>query len=141
MAARNIWFDEEPMLPGLTYNLKSENKTTTSTFLNLKIKLNVDNLDHVAGKTLEINEVGSCNLNTAKPLAFDPYAENIDTGSFILIDRFTNATVAAGMIEFGLRRATNLRWQELSINKAEIGRASCREAGAIWVLAGCGRRT
>jgi len=143
MAARIIWFDEEPMLPGRNYTLKSGNQTTTATVLNLKFKLNVDNLDHVAGKTLEINEVGSCNLNTAKPLAFDPYAENIDTGSFILIDRFTNATVAAGMIEFGLRRATNLRWQELSINKAARAVLKEQKPCVLWFtgLSGAGKST
>ena len=143
MAARIIWFDEEPMLPGRAYMLKSGNQTTTATVLNLKFKLNVDNLDHVAGKTLEINEVGSCNLNTAKPLAFDPYAENIDTGSFILIDRFTNATVAAGMIEFGLRRATNLRWQELSINKAARATLKEQKPCVLWFtgLSGAGKST
>ena len=102
IAARLIWFDEEPMLPGRPYTLKCGCQTTTATVSSLKYKLNVDNLDHVAGKTLELNEVGLCNLTTAKALVFDPYAENGDTGSFILIDRFTNATVAAGMIEFGL---------------------------------------
>ena len=143
MAARIIWFDEEPMLPGRNYTLKSGNQTTTATVLNLKFKLNVDNLDHVAGKTLEINEVGSCNLNTAKPLAFDPYAENIDTGSFILIDRFTNATVAAGMIEFGLRRATNLRWQELSINKSARAVLKGQKPCVLWFtgLSGAGKST
>jgi len=143
MAARIIWFDEEPMLPGRNYTLRSGNQTTTATVLNLKFKLNVDNLDHVAGKTLEINEVGSCNLNTAKPLAFDPYAENIDTGSFILIDRFTNATVAAGMIEFGLRRATNLRWQELSINKAARAVLKEQKPCVLWFtgLSGAGKST
>jgi bifunctional enzyme CysN/CysC len=113
------------------------------TVLNLKYKLNVDNLDHVAGKTLELNEVGSCNLNTTKALAFDPYADNADTGSFILIDRFTNATVAAGMIEFGLRRATNIKWQELAINK--LARAGLKEQQpcVLWFtgLSGAGKST
>ena len=143
MAARIIWFDEEPMLPGRAYTLKCGNQTTTATVLNLKYKLNVDNLDHVAGKTLEINEVGSCNLNTAKALVFDPYAENIDTGSFILIDRFTNATVAAGMIEFGLRRATNVRWQELSIDKAARAGLKEQKPCVLWFtgLSGAGKST
>ena len=143
MAARIIWFDEEPMLPGRAYTLKCGNQTTTATVLNLKYKLNVDNLDHVAGKTLEINEVGSCNLNTAKALVFDPYADNIDTGSFILLDRFTNATVAAGMIEFGLRRATNVRWQELSIDKAARAGLKEQKPCVLWFtgLSGAGKST
>ena len=143
VAARLVWFDEEPMLPGRAYTLKCGCQTTTATISNLKYKLNVDNLDHVAGKTLELNEVGSCNLSTAKALVFDPYAENTDTGSFILIDRFTNATVAAGMIEFGLRRATNVQWQELSINK--LARAGLKEQKpcVLWFtgLSGAGKST
>ena len=143
MAARLIWFDEEPMLPGRAYTLKCGCQTTTATVSSLKYKLNVDNLDHVAGKTLELNEVGSCNLNTAKALVFDPYAENADTGSFILIDRFTNATVAAGMIEFGLRRATNIQWQELSIDKGARAGLKEQKPCILWFtgLSGAGKST
>jgi bifunctional enzyme CysN/CysC len=143
IAARLIWFDEEPMLPGRAYTLKCGCQTTTATVSNLKYKLNVDNLDHVAGKTLELNEVGSCNLSTAKALVFDPYAENADTGSFILIDRFTNATVAAGMIEFGLRRATNIQWQELFIDKAARAGLMAQKPCVLWFtgLSGAGKST
>jgi bifunctional enzyme CysN/CysC len=143
MAAKIVWFDEEPMLPGRAYTLKCGCQTTTATVLNLKYKLNVDNLDHVAAKTLELNEVGSCNLSTNKPLVFDSYAENSDTGSFILIDRFTNATVAAGMIEFGLRRATNIQWQELSINKAARAGLKEQKPCVLWFtgLSGAGKST
>ena len=143
IAARLIWFDEEPMLPGRTYTLKCGCQTTTATVSSLKYKLNVDNLDHVAGKTLELNEVGSCNITTARALVFDPYADNGNTGSFILIDRFTNATVAAGMIEFGLRRATNIQWQELFVDKT--ARASLKEQKpcVLWFtgLSGAGKST
>jgi bifunctional enzyme CysN/CysC len=143
MAVRLIWFDEEPMLPGRGYTLKCGAQTTTATVRNLKYKLNVDNLDHVAGKTLELNEVGACNLSTAKAMVFDPYAENSDTGSFILIDRFTNATVAAGMIEFGLRRATNVQWQELSINKEARAGLKEQRPCVLWFtgLSGAGKST
>ena len=143
MAARIIWFDEEPMLPGRSYTLKCGCQTTTATVLNFKYKLNVDNLDHVAGKTLELNEVGSCNLNTTKALVFDAYADNADTGSFILIDRFTNATVAAGMIEFGLRRATNIQWQELSIDKQARAGLKEQKPCVLWFtgLSGAGKST
>jgi bifunctional enzyme CysN/CysC len=143
VAARLVWFDEEPMLPGRTYTLKCGAQTITATISNLKYKLNVDNLDHVACKTLELNEVGSCNLSTAKALVFDPYVENTDTGSFILIDRFTNATVAAGMIEFGLRRSTNVQWQELSINKAARAGLKEQRPCVLWFtgLSGAGKST
>lgn len=143
IAARLIWFDDEPMLPGRPYTLKCGSQTTTATVLNLKYKLNVDNLDHVAGKTLELNEVGSCNISTARPLVFDPYADNGETGSFILIDRFTNATVAAGMIEFGLRRATNIQWQELFVDKSARAGLKGQKPCVLWFtgLSGAGKST
>jgi bifunctional enzyme CysN/CysC len=143
IAAKVIWFDEEPMLPGRSYALKTGCQNSTATISSLKYKLNVDNLDHVAGKTLELNEVGLCNLSTAKPLVFDAYAENVDTGSFILIDRFTNATVAAGMIEFGLRRATNIKWQELSVDKTARAGLKHQKPCVLWFtgLSGSGKST
>ena len=143
MAARIIWFDDEPMLPGRAYTLKCGCQTTTATVLNLKYKLNVDNLDHVAGKTLELNEVGLCNLNATKPLVFDPYADNAETGAFILIDRFTNATVAAGMIEFGLRRATNIQWHELAVDKQARAGLKEQKPCVLWFtgLSGAGKST
>ncbi len=143
IAAKVIWFDEEPMLPGRSYAIKTGCQNSTATISSLKYKLNVDNLDHVAGKTLELNEVGLCNLSTAKPLVFDAYAENVDTGSFILIDRFTNATVAAGMIEFGLRRATNIKWQELSVDKTARAGLKHQKPCVLWFtgLSGSGKST
>jgi bifunctional enzyme CysN/CysC len=143
IAARVVWFDDEPMLPGRTYVIKCGCQSATATISSLKYKLNVDNLDHVAGKTLELNEVGSCNLSTSRPLVFDPYADNAETGSFILIDRFTNATVAAGMIEFGLRRATNIQWQELSIDKGARAKLKGQQPCVLWFtgLSGSGKST
>jgi bifunctional enzyme CysN/CysC len=143
IAARLVWFDEEPMLPGRTYALKCGCQTVTATVSALKYKLNVDNLDHVAGKTLELNEVGACNLSTGKVLVFDPYAENAETGSFLLIDRFTNATVAAGMIEFGLRRATNIQWQALAIDKQARAELKGQKSCVLWLtgLSGSGKST
>jgi bifunctional enzyme CysN/CysC len=131
------------MLPGRACTIRCGSQTTTATISALKYKLNVDNLDHVAGKTLELNEVGLCNLSMAKPLVFDPYGENEETGSFILIDRFTNATVAAGMIEFGLRRATNVQWQELFIDKAARAGLKHQRPCVLWFtgLSGSGKST
>ncbi len=143
IAARVVWFDEEPMLPGRAYVIKCGYQTATATISSLKYKLNVDNLDHVAGKTLELNEVGSCNLSVSRPLVFDPYGDNAETGSFILIDRFSNATVAAGMIEFGLRRATNIQWQELSIDKRARAGLKGQKPCVLWFtgLSGSGKST
>ena len=94
-------------------------------------------------RTLELNEVGLCNLSTGKALVFDPYAENSETGSFILIDRFTNNTVAAGMIEFGLRRATNIHWQALSIDKVARAQLKGQQPCVLWFtgLSGSGKST
>ncbi len=143
IAAKLIWFDEEAMLPGRTYGIRCGTQTAAATVSSLKYKLNVDNLDHVAGKTLEMNEVGLCNLSITKPLVFDPYAENPSVGSFILIDRFTNATVAAGMAEFGLRRATNVKWQELSVDKSSRANLKGQKPCVLWFtgLSGSGKST
>ncbi|MHA1574384.1 MAG: adenylyl-sulfate kinase, partial [Alphaproteobacteria bacterium] len=143
IAARVIWFDEEAMLPGRTYTIRSGSQASTATVSALKYKLNVDNLDHVAGKTLEMNEVGLCNLSMTKSLVFDPYADNPETGSFILIDRFTNSTVAAGMIEFGLRRATNVHWQELFVDKSARAALKGQKPCVLWFtgLSGSGKST
>lgn len=143
VAAKLIWFDEEEMLPGRAYTVRCGSQTTTATVSALKYKLNVDNLDHVAGKTLEMNEVGLCNLSMTRPLVFDPYGANAETGSFILIDRFTNATVAAGMIEFGLRRATNVQWQELFIDKGARAGLKGQRPCVLWFtgLSGSGKST
>ncbi len=143
LAARIIWFDEEAMLPGRSYTIKAGCQTTTATVSTLKYKLNVDNLDHVAGKTLELNEVGLCNLTMAKPIVFDPYSENAETGSFILIDRFTNATVGAGMIEFALQRATNVQWQELFVDKEARASLKDQKPCVLWFtgLSGSGKST
>ncbi|ODR94763.1 adenylyltransferase [Methyloceanibacter stevinii] len=143
LAARIIWFDEEAMLPGRNYTIRCGTQSATATVSSLKYKLNVDNLDHVAGKTLEMNEVGLCNLSMTKPLVFDPYGDNPETGSFILIDRFTNATVAAGMVEFGLRRATNVKWQELSVDKSSRAGLKGQKPCVLWFtgLSGSGKST
>ncbi len=131
------------MLPGRSYAMRCGGQATTATISTLKYKLNVDNLDHVAGKTLELNEVGACNLSMGKPIVFDPYVDNTDTGSFILIDRFTNATVAAGMIEFGLHRATNVQWQELFIDKTARAGLKGQKPCVLWFtgLSGSGKST
>jgi bifunctional enzyme CysN/CysC len=143
IAARIIWFDEEAMLPGRAYTLRCGSQTASATVSALKYKLNIDNLDHVAGKTLEMNEVGLCNLSMTRTLVFDAYEDNAETGSFILIDRFTNATVAAGMIEFGLRRATNVQWQELFIDKSSRAEIKGQRPCVLWFtgLSGSGKST
>jgi bifunctional enzyme CysN/CysC len=103
----------------------------------------VNTLEQLAAKTLALNEVGYCNISATQPVAFDPYIENRDTGGFILIDRFTNATVAAGMIDFGLRRATNVHWQALDVNKVSRAESKVQKPVVLWFtgLSGSGKST
>jgi len=142
-AAHVLWMAEEEMLPGRPYLLKIGTATVPASITELKHKVDVNTLDHMAGKTLLLNEVGYGNISTSQPIAFDPYADNRDTGGFILIDRFSNATIAAGMIDFGLRRATNVHWQALDVNKTARGEAKGQKPAVLWFtgLSGSGKST
>ena len=142
-AAHILWMVEEELLPGRQYLLKIGARTAPVTITALKHKIDVNTLDFLAAKTLQLNEVGYANFSSAQPLAFDPYTENRDTGGFILIDRYTNATVAAGMIDFGLRRATNVHWQALDINKQVRGEQKGQKPAVLWFtgLSGSGKST
>jgi bifunctional enzyme CysN/CysC len=142
-AAHLIWMDPEHLLPGRQYLLKSTTRTVPVQVTELKHRLDVDSLEHIAAKVLELNEVGFGNLSTAEPIAFDPYTENRDTGGFVLIDRFSNATVAAGMIEFALRRASNIHWQALDVDRAARARMKHQKPSVLWFtgLSGSGKST
>jgi bifunctional enzyme CysN/CysC len=142
-AAHILWMAEEEMLPGRQYLLKLGTTTVPASITELKHKVDVDTLDHFAATTLLLNEIGYANLSTAQPLAFDAYRDNRDTGGFILIDRFTNATVAAGMIDFSLRRATNVHWQALDVNKLVRAQAKGQKPAVLWFtgLSGSGKST
>src|SRR6202000_2167853 len=100
------------------YLMRIGTKFVPARVTSLKHRVDINTLEHIAAKTLGLNEIGLCNLATSAPVALDAYAENRETGAFILIDRFTNATAGAGMICFGLRRATNVHRQSLSIDKS-----------------------
>ena len=142
-AAHLLWMSEEELLPGRQYLIKIGSKTVPASITELKHKIDVNNLDHLAAKTLQLNEVGFGNFSTAEPIAFDPYDVNRDTGAFIVIDRFTNGTVGAGMIEFGLRRATNVHWLALDVNKEARARLKGHNAAILWFtgLSGSGKST
>jgi bifunctional enzyme CysN/CysC len=142
-AAHLLWMAEEELLPGRQYLLKLATATVPAAVSDLKHKVDVNTLEHLAAKTLALNEVGYCNFSLSQPLAFDPYRENRDMGGFILIDRFTNATVGAGMIDFGLRRATNVHWQALDVNKAARGTMKGQKPAVLWFtgLSGSGKST
>src|SRR5580658_9434979 len=138
-----VWMAEEPLLSGRPYWLKIGTKTVSATVTELKHKINVNTLEHLAAKQLELNEIGIGNISLDQPVAFDPYAENHDTGGFILIDRMTNGTVGAGMIHFALRRAQNIHWQALDVSKATRAAAKGQKPAVLWFtgLSGAGKST
>jgi bifunctional enzyme CysN/CysC len=140
-AAHLIWMSEEPLLPGRSYLLKSGARTTPATVTELRHRIDVNTLEKLAGKTLAFNEVGFCNLATTMPIAFDPYAENRETGAFILIDRATNETAAAGLIAHGLRRATNVHRQDLSVSREARAQIKHQRPAILWFtgLSGAGK--
>jgi bifunctional enzyme CysN/CysC len=142
-AAHVLWMMDDEMLPGRQYLLKVGTATVPATISELKHKVDVNTLDHFAAKTLALNEVGYVNISTSRPIAFDPYTENRDTGGFILIDRFTHATAGAGMIDFGLRRATNVHWQALTTNKRLRSAIKGQRPAVLWFtgLSGSGKST
>ncbi|MEI9991437.1 MAG: sulfate adenylyltransferase subunit CysN [Rhizomicrobium sp.] len=142
-AAHLLWMAEDELLPGRQYLLKLATTTVPVTVTTLKHKIDVDTLDQHAAKTLQLNEVGYGNFSTSQPIAVDPYRENRDMGGFILIDRFTNATVGAGMIDFGLRRATNVHWQALDVDKLARAGQKGQKPAVLWFtgLSGSGKST
>jgi len=138
-----VWMHEETLLPGRSYLIKTGCTTAPAQVTDLKYKVNVNTLQHEPGKTLELNEVGICNLSVGKAISFDPYKENRATGNFILIDRFTNATVGAGMIKFPLRRASNIHWQSIDIDKQTRSEMKGQKPRVLWFtgLSGAGKST
>jgi bifunctional enzyme CysN/CysC len=138
-----IWMHEEPMLPGRPYLMKIGTRMVSATITSLKYRVNVNTLEHLAAKTLELNEIGICNLGVDHQIAFDSYVENRETGGFILIDRFTNDTVGAGLIQYALRRADNIHWQALDVHKAARARIKGQKPCALWFtgLSGAGKST
>jgi len=138
-----VWMADEPLLPGRSYLLKLGARTASATITEIKHKVNVNTLEHLAAKQLELNEIGLCNLSLDRPVAFDPYAEIPGLGGFILIDRLTNATVACGMIHFALRRSHNIHWQALDVSKATRAAAKQQRPAVLWFtgLSGAGKST
>ena len=142
-AAHLLWMHDDAMIPGRQYLLKTANRLIPATITELKHKINVNNLDHQSGKTLDLNEVGVCNFSTSEPIAFDAYKKNRQTGAFILIDRQTNNTIGAGMIDFSLRRAQNVHWQDLDVSKNVRAESKNQKPCVLWFtgLSGSGKST
>lgn len=141
--AQILWMSEKKLFPGRGYFLKSGNKTVPASVTDLRHRIDINDFSEQAAKTLELNEVGVCNLSLGQPIVFDAYDQNRHTGSFILIDRQTNATVGVGMLNFSLRRASNVVWQDLEIGKTERAEQKHQKPAVLWFtgLSGSGKST
>jgi bifunctional enzyme CysN/CysC len=138
-----VWMDEIEMLPGRPYWLKIGALTASATIQTPKYQINVNNMEHLAAKTLALNAIGIANLSTDRPIPFEPYAENRNLGGFILIDKMTNATVAAGMLHFALRRAENVHWQASDVSHERRADLKNQKPAVLWLtgLSGAGKST
>ncbi len=141
--ANIVWFDENAMIPGRAYILRTETDQAPATITALKYRIDVNSFAHEAAKHLDLNEVGVVNISAQTPFAFDAYGTNRVTGAFVLIDRITNATVGAGMINHPLRRASNVHWQSLDVNKQARSGIKHQKPAVLWFtgLSGSGKST
>ena len=142
-AAHLVWMSPDRLLPERSYLMKINNSILTASITGLKHQIDVDSFAKLAAKTLSLNEIGVCNLTIARPVGFDAYADNRDTGAFILIDRYSNQTIAAGMIDFALRRATNIHHQAITVSKAARAALMHHRPAVLWFtgLPGAGKST
>ena len=138
-----VWLNDEALIPGRAYWLKLATQTVSATVQPPKYAINVNTLEHVAAKTLDLNAIGVAEVTTDKPLVFEPYGENRTLGGFVLIDKLTNATVAAGMLHFSLRRAQNVHWQALDISREAHAALKNQKPAVLWFtgLSGAGKST
>jgi bifunctional enzyme CysN/CysC len=138
-----VWMADEPMIPGRSYWLKLATQSVSATVQPPKYEVNVNTMEHLAAKTLELNGIGVVELTTDKPLVFEAYSNNRTLGGFILIDKLTNATVAAGMLHFSLRRAQNVHWQALDISREAHAGLKNQKPAVLWFtgLSGSGKST
>jgi len=142
-AAHLLWMDAQALLPGRPYWLKIGARTVTAQITDIKHKVDVNTQAELAARHLDLNEVGYCNLSLDQAIAFEPYANSRTLGGFILIDRQTNATVAAGTLDFALRRAANIHWQHLDVDKVARARIKGQRPRVLWFtgLSGAGKST
>jgi bifunctional enzyme CysN/CysC len=142
-AANLIWMSEDRLVPGRSYLGRFGTKITPLTITRIKYKIDVKNGDHLAADPLGLNDIAFCNFSTDTPVAFDPYQQNRRTGCFIIIDRFNNHTVGAGMIAFGLRYGTNIHWQPSLIGTSERASLKRQQPAIVWFtgLPGAGKST
>ena len=138
-----VWMNDEPMLPGRPYLLKIGTRTVSASVTTLKHKINVNTLEQVPARELQLNEIATANISLDQPVAFDPYADNHETGGFILIDRLSHETVGAGLIHFALRRAQNIHWQAVDVTRASRASLKSQKSAVLWFtgLSGAGKST
>jgi bifunctional enzyme CysN/CysC len=138
-----VWMADDPMYRGRNYLMRIGSQIATATIAPLKYKLNVDSGEHLAATKLELNEIGVVDLELDRPVAFDPYDDNRETGAFILIDRITNDTVGAGMLRYALRRSANVRWQAVAVDKSLRAAQKGQTPSVLWLtgLSGAGKST
>ncbi|MAK82465.1 sulfate adenylyltransferase subunit CysN [Phenylobacterium sp.] len=138
-----VWMDDEGMLPGRPYLMKIGTRIVGASITEPKYKVNVNTLEQLAAKRLELNEIGVCNLSLDAPIAFDAYKDNHTLGGFILVDRISNRTVGAGMLHFALRRSQNIHWQALDVSKASRAAQKGQKGRVVWLtgLSGAGKST
>ena len=142
-AAHLLWMGDEPLLPGRHYLLKAGARTVTARVTEIKYKSDVNTQEHIAAKRLELNEVAACNLSLDQAIAFEPYADDPALGAFILVDRQSFATVACGTLDFALRRAANVQWQALDVDRAARAAIKGQAPRCLWFtgLSGSGKST
>ncbi|MEO1040271.1 MAG: sulfate adenylyltransferase subunit CysN [Pseudomonadota bacterium] len=142
-AAELLWMHEEELHPGRSYLLKAGAQTTPASVTRIKHRIDVNTYEEAPGEKLGLNEIGLCNINAVRPIAFDPYKDVRETGSFILIDRYTNLTVGAGMIDFSLRRAGNIHLQAMDVTKPARAAMKGQRPVMLWFtgLSGAGKST
>ena len=138
-----VWMSEEEMLPGRPYWLKLGTQTVSAQIQAPKYQVNVNTMEHLAAKTLDLNAIGVANLSTDRPIVFEPYTQSRDLGGFILIDKLTNATVAAGMLHFALRRSSNIHWQRLDVTREVHAALKNQRPAVLWFtgISGAGKST
>jgi bifunctional enzyme CysN/CysC len=138
-----VWMATDPMLAGRPYWLKLSTQNVSATVQQPKYQINVNTMEHLAAKTLTMNAIGVCNLTTDRPIVFESYEVNHELGGFILIDKLTNATVAAGMLHFALRRSQNVHWQVLDVSRETRATMKNQRPAVLWFtgLSGAGKST
>ena len=138
-----VWMSDEALKPGRAYWLKLATQTVSASVYEPKYEINVNTMEHLAAKTLDLNAIGVAEVHTDKPVVFEGYAESPELGGFILVDKITNATVAAGMLHFSLRRAANVHWQPTIISREEHALLKNQTPRVLWFtgLSGSGKST